>query len=160
MKNRPIATPMQAFAARVLCGADCWGWNGSTNKKGYGTIRIGGRGAPSMLAHRLSWELNCGLIPDGLQVLHACDNPPCTRPDHLFLGTNLDNIRDRMAKGRPGSQAWKGKPSLQRRFSDADIAEMRGRYVPGTNTAELCEEFGISLGYFRHVVAGDVRAGK
>ncbi len=76
----------------------CWIWRRSTNKKGYGQITI--EPGRTMLAHRLAWELARGPIPDGLSVCHHCDNPPCCRPDHLFLGTRADNNRDMEQKGR------------------------------------------------------------
>jgi hypothetical protein len=72
---------------------DCWVWNGTCWEKGYG--RLGDK-----RAHRVMWAIVNGPIPPGLQVLHHCDNPPCVRPEHLFLGTQLDNMRDMIAKGR------------------------------------------------------------
>src|ERR1700743_3839012 len=65
---------------------DCWLWLGATVEYGYGVFGHGGRGVIHY-AHRISWEINNGVIPKGLFVLHKCDNPPCTNPDHLFLGT-------------------------------------------------------------------------
>lgn len=79
-------------------GDGCWEWRGSVDKKGYGLI-AGVTGA-TVRAHRLSWEMHFGAIPDGLLVCHKCDNPSCVRPDHLFLGTYTDNKHDAMRKGR------------------------------------------------------------
>ena len=95
----------------------CWVWGGYRNRGGYGFTRVGGRGAPGKLAHRLSWELHRGPIPNGLHVLHRCDNPSCVRPDHLFLGTNQENIADRIAKGRPGGM---NSPGARRLIGDAN----------------------------------------
>lgn len=75
----------------------CWQWKGSSNKDGYGTTRYMGK---SIMAHRLSFLLHGGEIPDGMCVLHSCDNPPCVNPDHLFLGTHQDNMDDMARKGR------------------------------------------------------------
>jgi excisionase family DNA binding protein len=77
----------------------CWQWTGAANPKGYGNIGRG-KGLGTAKAHRVSWELHFGPIPPGLYVCHACDNPPCVRPDHLFLGTAQDNNNDKIAKGR------------------------------------------------------------
>ena len=76
----------------------CWNWTASVNTYGYGQIRD--EKGTYQSAHRISWRLHNGGIPDGLQVLHRCDNTRCVRPDHLFLGTQLDNIHDRDQKGR------------------------------------------------------------
>ena len=79
-------------------GTGCHIWQGSRHmKQQYGQIRKGGK---LVYAHRVSYERQHGPIPYGMNVLHRCDNPPCVNPDHLFLGTQLDNIRDRDAKGR------------------------------------------------------------
>lgn len=75
----------------------CWLWTRGRNEHGYGVLD---RKSGSGLAHRYSWELANGPIPTGLQVLHRCDNPPCVNPEHLFLGTRLDNMADMTAKGR------------------------------------------------------------
>jgi len=75
----------------------CWEWIGAQTRFGYGQFRSNGivRGA-----HRVSWEIHNGPIPGGLWVLHHCDNPSCVRPDHLFIGTRTDNMRDAFRKGR------------------------------------------------------------
>lgn len=78
----------------------CWLWTGKTSGQGYGRVRVPASGY--VLAHRFSWQLHNGNnpIPDGLLVLHKCDNPPCVNPKHLFLGTHADNMRDMIAKNR------------------------------------------------------------
>lgn len=81
--------------------AGCWLWLGSTSSRGYGYSGI--KGAPS-LAHRASYEAFSGPIPAGMCICHKCDTPACVNPDHLFAGTNLDNMRDMCAKGRSHGQ--------------------------------------------------------
>jgi len=88
------------FPQIVPCLNGCWIWNGITNRGGYGIIELIHNGKLEQYAHRISWILHRGEIPESLQVLHHCDNPPCVNPDHLFIGTNLDNIRDKTEKGR------------------------------------------------------------
>lgn len=81
---------------------DCWNWTGAVINSGYGTFFIAKVNGVSRLklAHRVAWELANGPIPEGLFVLHRCDNRRCVRPDHLFLGTAKDNTHDAMRKGR------------------------------------------------------------
>lgn len=76
----------------------CWNWQSSLDgKRGYGFIGIDGK---SIRAHRASWQIHIGHIPKDMHVLHRCDNPSCVNPSHLFLGTNQDNVNDKMQKGR------------------------------------------------------------
>lgn len=85
------------FWQRVRKTETCWLWTGYRNDNGYGQVGFNGH---VRLAHRVAYTLAFGIIPEGMDVLHHCDNPSCVRPDHLFLGTQLDNIRDRDTKGR------------------------------------------------------------
>lgn len=88
---------------------ECWKWLACRRRKseGYGAF---GR---NQVAHRVAWELTNGVIPDGMLVLHRCDNPPCVNPAHLFLGSQYDNIHDCFAKGRAnraaGARHWGAK---------------------------------------------------
>lgn len=75
----------------------CWEWTGAKVKGGYGSFRIG---KSARYSHRIAWELSNGHISNGLRVLHKCDNPVCCNPMHLFLGTQADNVKDMLTKGR------------------------------------------------------------
>ena len=101
--------PRVRFWSFVEPRGDCWEWTGATHGGGYGKFCY--RAAPKVMlqrtAHRISWEMLYGPVPDGLLVCHSCDNPPCVRPNHLFLGTHAANMRDMKQKGR-----WRGADSI------------------------------------------------
>jgi len=97
--NRKITPIMERFMSKVQKTDDCWIWIGSHNNHGYGKMMYPRKGE-FIYAHRLSYILHKGEIPDGLLVLHKCDNPLCVNPSHLFLGTQLDNVHDAIHKGR------------------------------------------------------------
>ena len=91
---------------------ECWNWTGAPNMWGYGQIRdMNGRYGKKKLAHRISWNIHNGPIPNGMLVLHTCDNPLCVNPNHLWLGTHKDNNDDMMKKGRhsKGGYKWYAK---------------------------------------------------
>lgn len=114
-------------------GTGCWVWDGQHKDSGYGRFVFDAKKNP-MAAHRASWILNRGPIPPGLFVCHTCDNPPCVRPDHLFLGTNLDNVRDMMAKGRSGYQRY---PERYKSATVRKVRRERFRKLTDTQVAEI-----------------------
>ena len=116
MKCRPSRHTEAAFWAQVKKGPGCWVWQGTVNAQGYGRVRRGAIGG----AHRVSWVIANGAIPDGMHICHKCDNPPCVRPDHLFAGTRSDNMKDCTSKGRntgieAGAMASRGDKHWTRR---------------------------------------------
>lgn len=98
---RRIGRDSERFWAKVDTSGDCWAWTGTRNRDGYGLFRLFRRW---VRAPRFAYRDRIGPIPPGLGVLHHCDNPPCVCPDHLFVGTQADNMADAMAKGRLGGR--------------------------------------------------------
>ena len=105
----------------VRSEAECWCWNGARFAAGYGQMFVTGR---TRYAHRLSFEIANGSIPPGMVVRHTCDNPCCVNPRHLLVGTNYDNIVDKMVRNRSGcseqakrklSAALSGRPAKNRK---------------------------------------------
>jgi len=141
---RPQYTPEQRilkFWSKVAITADdekCWEWHGWKDKDGYGSIR------PDPYSHtrthRFSWMITYGNIPDGLQVLHKCDNPPCCNPKHLFLGTTQENTKDRDNKGR----GIKGEGHHQHRLTNEQVDYIREHYLRDVKTRDLATMFGVS----------------
>ena len=105
-------------------GDGCWEWTATRTDRGYGVIgfQVDGRNT-SVGAHRRSWELTHGAIPARLHVLPRCDNPPCVRPDHLFLGTHKDNMRDAKEKGRIRG-GFKARKRRHETYSGSDIKSL------------------------------------
>lgn len=100
---------------------ECWLWTGGLNRPG-GYGRIGTHRGGQKLAHRVAYELTHGAIPDGMSVMHSCDQPRCCNPAHLSLGTHADNMRDMARKGRAKASAT--NKSI-RRFSDEQVRHIR-----------------------------------
>lgn len=95
----------------------CWEWQGCRISYGYGRVRYDGK---TRFAHRVAWELTHGQIPDGLCVLHICDNPPCCNPAHLFLGTKADNNADKVSKNRQARGDTHGSRTHPERLACGD----------------------------------------
>lgn len=125
----------------------CWEWKTSFHPTGYGAFWFRG---DSRYAHRVSWIFNRGEITDSLHVLHRCDNPRCVNPDHLFLGTQQDNVADRDRKGR-GAKVIGPK----RKFSPVDvrrICDLHNR--SGITLTALSKMYNCTLGTIKKVADG------
>lgn len=127
---------LSRFSEKTRRQGDCLMWTGAINKGagGYGWFRLKGR---ETLAHRASWELHKGEIPKGEQVLHKCDVRLCVNPDHLFLGSNGDNVNDKVMKGRQA----RGEGHIPNGLSEDVVLAIRS--ASGT-TREIGARFGVS----------------
>jgi len=129
------------FWSKVDKSGDCWNWTGFRDRNGYGRIMIGGITSG---AHRCSWEDSFGPIPANMFVCHHCDNPSCINPDHLFLGTHLENVRDMVAKGRQRCGVVLGELHHKAMLTAKQVIEIRIRSELGASRACLAREFGCS----------------
>lgn len=121
----------------------CWIWKGFKNKKGYGHFRSYDykNNKPIIAAHRASYKIFNGQLKEGFHVCHQCDNPSCVNPDHLFLGTNLVNVYDKLAKGRAGKLTWE------------QVAEIRRLHETGKYSyGQIAEKFNVSNKAIGHIV--------
>lgn len=132
---------------------ECWPWNGARYRNGYGFLSVV-RGRPTSVgAHRLSWELHRGAIPDGLCVLHRCDHRPCVNPAHLFLGTVADNSADMHAKGR----ALLGEQHPNARLTREQADRIRGLAAHrGLSHYAIAASFGVSRETVRDIARGRI----
>lgn len=116
----------------------CFLWMCAQHRQGYGSLAIKGK---SLLAHRVSWELHRGQIPEGIKVLHRCDNPCCVNPDHLFLGTQSDNVAD---CGRKGRSNKRGSINGNAKLTEEDVREIRSAPRSKFVCVELAAKFGVA----------------
>jgi hypothetical protein len=135
----------------------CWLWSGGITGPGYGCIGIAGR---VVRTHRLSWELHCGPIPDGLFVCHHCDTPPCLNPAHLFLGDAFANMQDMGRKGRKrGGGGGPGHPSgiaqPWHKLTPEQVVHIKTRELGVRAFARL---YGVSPGHISAIQHGRWRA--
>ena len=137
MKRLRNVSLSERFWQKVKASDGCWEWLGSKNPKGYGTIQRNGLG--TNVASRVSWELHFGDIPDGLFVCHHCDNPGCTNPEHLFLGTNKDNQQDSKRKGRRSDQ--RGEKNGNSKLTYDQAKTIRHLYEAERRTNKELSEF-------------------
>ena len=129
---------MDRFWSKVEKTDGCWNWTSAKHVKGYGLFKVNNR---QIRAHRLSYEMHFGPIFEGILVLHECDNPGCVNPKHLFLGTNADNMADKVAKGRQAHYGHRGDDHPTAKLTVAQVLAIRA--ASGTHR-EVSHEFGVS----------------
>lgn len=138
-KPNDVFTDPDAFRRRTHLDGGCWLWSGAKSSTGYGEIV---RKAKRYRAHRVSWRLHHGEIPDGLLVCHKCDRPLCVNPDHLFLGTHRDNMIDKARKGRgnfpEGSRHYKAS------VTEGDARAIKKMSSSGVPMREIAKRFGTT----------------
>lgn len=127
----------------------CWLWTGALMSKGYGQFWVRGS---NVRAHRLSYELHKGKIPDGLNVLHHCDVRCCVNPEHLFCGTLQDNADDMKAKGR--QSRLQGEAHGMAKLTTKDIDAIFRLRADGLLHREIADQFDIHKGTVADILAG------
>lgn len=146
-----IAARFHSFVQIPSDPSQCWIWQGRL-RVGYGSIQVANK---ERFAHRLSWELKNGPIPEGMDILHSCDNPPCVNPDHLRPGTHLDNMREMYAKGR--RKAASGERNGNAKLTKAIVHAMRAEYRFRKITLKMLSvKYGISWGTAQRIIAGEI----
>lgn len=162
LRRIDMTEPIVRFHGKYAIGSrGCWLWTGATNRDGYGSFwngkrlagRNGKRGGPQMvLAHRWAYDHFPGSIPSGMNVLHRCDTPACVNPMHLFLGTQLDNVRDCAAKGRRNQIRHNVRPTYRKLSAEIHDA-IRSRYADGSaSRRELAAEYGVATQTIDYVI--------
>jgi hypothetical protein len=137
---------------RDITESGCWEFTGYIMPNGYGQTSVG---KLVLLAHRASYMVFIGKIPEGMHICHKCDNRKCFNPDHLFAGTPDENMADMVRKGRQRSLSGVDSPNAK--LTAEQVQEIRDRYIPYVTTSELAKEFGISKQYVGQIARKEWR---
>lgn len=152
--------PEERFWKHVPSGApdECWEWQGTRGPppNHYGTIYVSQNPMRYKKAHRLSWEIHHGPIPEGKNVLHHCDNPPCVNPAHLYTGTQADNARDRAARGR-GRETRpenRGEQSPVAKLTEVKVRAIIAalQEIPRRSQESIAQEFGVGQAHVSRIM--------
>ena len=131
---------------------ECWNWTGCKDRDGYGDFNMGKSIGISYRANRASWLIHKGKIPGGIYVLHRCDNRACVNPEHLFLGTNDENMADMVKKGR----ARKGENHPKAKLTKEQVIEIRKLNIQGFKKFEIAKMLSIRRKNVSNVILGTV----
>lgn len=155
MRRSRVGSVSERFAKRfeIDPATGCWNWTGTMNNTGYGAISgvLHGKRYAKLLAHRASWLIFRGEIPEGdsyhgYVVMHKCDNRLCVNPAHLELGTQADNVQDMLNKGRKGVGEWQRRKGVEHfRSAFKDQADIDLICATVGKTKELAERFGVDV---------------
>lgn len=156
LSDTSVLNLLMRFWKKVDVTPTCWNWIASKNPKGYGKFGVGGAGRGWTGAHRVSWEIHSGPIPDDKCVLHSCDNPACVNPNHLWLGTIQDNLRDCGDKGRRSGGRLSGELNSHAKLKERDVLEIRRLgNIENLSTGEICSIFNyVQRQQIRRVLRG------
>jgi hypothetical protein len=148
-KNRPL---IERFWEKVKKTEHCWEWAGSLSPQGYGKIYSRYLGK-ALYAHRLSALLVNESIPSGKEVCHRCDNRRCVRPEHLFIGTRQENVRDAVNKNRLNTPV--GTDHFRSKMDEFSVRLARQLHAAGGTYKGLARYFQVSPGVIRSIVTGE-----
>jgi hypothetical protein len=142
----------------------CWLWIGRLNRSGYGDLYYDGK---KRRAHRISYEIHVGEVPDGMFVCHSCDVPMCVNPAHLWIGTNEENMRDMVAKGRhktaarmaiknvsKGKNYNAGERNARAKLKEADVLQVINLCSQGKTRKYIANQFGVSASLISEIRNG------
>lgn len=145
----------QRFFSKVRITPGCWLWQAS-GTRGYGVFGIDAK--TTRLAHRVSWEIHNGPVPDDLWVLHRCDTPACVNPDHLWLGTHEDNMQDMAAKRRGRGGHPSGLRAYHAKLGADEVREIRRLRDAGVRQREVAAQFGVHRSTVQDITTGKTYA--
>lgn len=140
---------MNKFFDSVNKTEDCWEWIGYKDKAGYARLMIRSQW---LLGHVLSYLLHFGPIPGDLHVCHSCDNPCCVNPNHLWLGTHQQNMKDRNDKGRCGQTERNGEMITTAILTSESAAEIRKCVAQGAKQSDMAKRFGVTRGTINSLI--------
>lgn len=143
--NETLSRFMKWVCPTTTIHGECWTWVGSKNAHGYGRFGINGK---NYYAHRIAWQIKHGDIPDGMSVCHKCDRTSCVNPNHLFLGSQKDNLNDASTKGRTSRGSHRPKAKLR----EGQIKEIILLKSQGIKQKQIALKFGVGQATISRIV--------